>query len=57
MGLAAGALLKAAPLDRVLAGVVIAGTAHAVNLVDVAPGRAAKAVIAAGLPGLLRRGA
>jgi UDP-N-acetylmuramyl pentapeptide phosphotransferase/UDP-N-acetylglucosamine-1-phosphate transferase len=55
-GLAAGAALKASPLDRALAGVVIAGTAHAVNLLDVAPGRAAKAVITAGLPGLLRRG-
>jgi UDP-N-acetylmuramyl pentapeptide phosphotransferase/UDP-N-acetylglucosamine-1-phosphate transferase len=55
-GLAAGVLLKARPLDQVLAGVVVAGAAHAVNLVDVAPGRAAKAVIAAGLPGLLRRG-
>jgi len=55
-GLAAGLLLKTRPLDGMLAGVVIAGTAHAVNLVDVAPGRAAKAVIAAGVPGLLRRG-
>ncbi|WP_328916815.1 MULTISPECIES: hypothetical protein [unclassified Streptomyces] len=55
-GLAAGALLKTRPLDRLLAGVVIAGAAHAVNLVDVAPGRAAKAVIAVGAPGLLRRG-
>ncbi len=55
-GLAAGALLKTRPLDRLLAGVVIAGAAHAVNLVDVAPGRAAKAVMAVGLPGLLRRG-
>jgi UDP-N-acetylmuramyl pentapeptide phosphotransferase/UDP-N-acetylglucosamine-1-phosphate transferase len=55
-GLAAGVLLKARPLDQVLAGVVIAGAAHAVNLLDVAPGRAAKAVIAVGAPGLLRRG-
>ncbi|MFG1807296.1 hypothetical protein [Streptomyces sp. NPDC049040] len=55
-GLAAGALLKVHPVDRVLAGVVIAGTAHAVNLVGVRPGRAAKAVIALGAPGLLRRG-
>lgn len=55
-GLAAGILLKARPLDRLLAGVVIAGAAHAVNLVDVVPGRAAKAVIAVGAPGLLRRG-
>ncbi|MEE4546218.1 hypothetical protein V2S66_30150 [Streptomyces sp. V4-01] len=55
-GLAAGALLKARPLDQLLAGVVVAGAAHAVNLLDVAPGRAAKAVIAVGAPGLLRCG-
>ncbi|MEW2523127.1 hypothetical protein [Actinacidiphila alni] len=55
-GLAAGTLLKVRPLDQLLAGVVIAGTAHAVNLVDISPGRAAKAVIAVGAPGLLRRG-
>ncbi|MGW1023211.1 hypothetical protein ACWD4J_05725 [Streptomyces sp. NPDC002577] len=55
-GLAAGALLKERPLDRLLAGVVIAGTAHFVNLVDVRPGRAAAAVLALGAPGLLRRG-
>ena len=44
-GLAAGALLKERPVDKVLAGVVIAGTAHLVNLVDVRPG-----------PGRRRRG-
>lgn len=55
-GLLTGALLKARPLDRLLAGIVIAGSAHAVNLLDTAPGRAAKAVIAAGAPGLLRSG-
>jgi UDP-N-acetylmuramyl pentapeptide phosphotransferase/UDP-N-acetylglucosamine-1-phosphate transferase len=55
-GLAAGTLLKVRPFDQLLAGVVIAGTAHAVNLVDISPGRAAKAVIAVGVPGLLRRG-
>lgn len=55
-GLVAGALLKARLPDRLLAGVVIAGAAHVVNLLDTAPGRAAKAVIAAGAPGLLRRG-
>ncbi|WP_344522529.1 hypothetical protein, partial [Streptomyces rectiviolaceus] len=55
-GLAAGALLKERPVDKVLAGVVIAGTAHFVNLVDVRPGRAAGAVVALGAPGLLRQG-
>ncbi|TQK43626.1 hypothetical protein FBY35_5095 [Streptomyces sp. SLBN-118] len=56
-GLAAGTLLKERPVDRLLAGIVIAGTAHLVNLVDVAPGRAAVAVLGIGAPGLLRRGA
>jgi UDP-N-acetylmuramyl pentapeptide phosphotransferase/UDP-N-acetylglucosamine-1-phosphate transferase len=53
-GLAAGALLKERPVDRLLAGVVIAGAAHFVNLVDVGPGRAAQTVLALGAPGLLR---
>ncbi|WP_329122232.1 hypothetical protein [Streptomyces sp. NBC_01353] len=53
-GLVAGALLKERPVDKVLAGVVIAGTAHLVNLVDVAPGRAALTVLGLGAPGLLR---
>ncbi|MBN0047269.1 hypothetical protein JS756_24805 [Streptomyces actuosus] len=55
-GLAAGTLLKERPADRVLAGVVIAGAAHFVNLVDVRPGRAAGAVLALAAPGLLRAG-
>lgn len=55
-GLVAGALLKERPLDRLLAGVVIAGSAHFVNLVDVRPGRAAGAVLVLGAPGLLRGG-
>ncbi|MET8819657.1 hypothetical protein [Streptomyces rochei] len=55
-GLAVGAALKERPLDRVLAGVVVAGAAHFVNLVDVRPGRAAAAVLALGAPGLLRAG-
>ncbi|WP_086728084.1 hypothetical protein [Streptomyces carpinensis] len=55
-GLIAGALLKERPVDKVLAGVVIAGAAHAVNLVDVRPGRAAGAVLALAAPGLLRGG-
>ncbi|WP_329624249.1 hypothetical protein OG357_30865 [Streptomyces sp. NBC_01255] len=52
--LAAGALLKERPVDKVLAGVVIAGSAHLVNLVDVRPGRAGLTVLALGAPGLLR---
>ncbi|MBD0419736.1 hypothetical protein AB0L35_13955 [Streptomyces sp. NPDC052309] len=55
-GLVAGAALKERPLDKVLAGVVIAGAAHFVNLVDVRPGRAAATVLALGAPGLLRVG-
>ncbi|MEW2623016.1 hypothetical protein [Streptomyces sp. NPDC048106] len=55
-GLVAGALLKERPLDKLLAGVVIAGAAHFVNLVDVRPGRALGAVLALGAPGLLREG-
>ncbi|MFI0165911.1 hypothetical protein [Streptomyces sp. NPDC017095] len=55
-GLAAGALLKERPLDKLLAGVVIAGTAHFVNLLDVRPGRAAGAVALLAAPGLLRAG-
>ncbi|MET9971956.1 hypothetical protein ABZZ80_40230 [Streptomyces sp. NPDC006356] len=55
-GLVAGAVLKERPLDKLLAGVVIAGAAHFVNLVDVRPGRAAAAVLALGAPGLLRSG-
>ncbi|MFE0794474.1 hypothetical protein [Streptomyces mutabilis] len=55
-GLAAGAVLKERPLDKVLAGAVIAGAAHFVNLVDVSPGRAGAAVLALGAPGLLREG-
>ncbi len=53
-GLAAGALLKRRPSDALLAGVVVAGTAHLVNLLDVRPGRAVFAVLAAGAPGVLR---
>ncbi|ARP73987.1 hypothetical protein LK07_06840 [Streptomyces pluripotens] len=55
-GLVAGALMKERPVDKVLAGVVIAGAAHFVNLVDVRPGRAAGVVLALGAPGLLRKG-
>ncbi|WP_406493115.1 hypothetical protein OG936_06345 [Streptomyces sp. NBC_00846] len=52
-GLAAGALLKDRPVDRILAGVVIAATAHLVNLTDVRPAAAAATVLALGAPGLL----
>ncbi|MGW1727929.1 hypothetical protein ACWCQK_34080 [Streptomyces sp. NPDC002306] len=55
-GLVAGALFEERPADKVLAGIVIAGAAHFVNLVDVRPGRAAGAVLLLAAPGLLRRG-
>lgn len=53
-GLVAGALMKERVVDKVLAGVVIAGAAHFVNLVDVRPGRAAGAVVALGAAGMGR---
>ncbi|MFE5333333.1 hypothetical protein ACFRCG_43805 [Embleya sp. NPDC056575] len=56
-GLAAGALVRRHPVDRLLAAVVVAGTANLINLFDLRPGRAAKAVLIAGAPGLLRGGA
>ena len=56
-GLVAGALLKERGVDKVLAGVVIAGAAHFVNLVDVRPGRAAGVVLVLGAPGLTGEGA
>ncbi|WP_240965535.1 hypothetical protein [Streptomyces zingiberis] len=56
-GLAAGVLLGRRPVDALLAGAVVAGSAHVVDLLDVRPGRAAKAVLAAGAPALLRGGA
>lgn len=56
-GLVAGAFLKKRVVDKVLAGVVIAGAAHFVNLVDVRPGRAAGSVVALGVPGMVRKGA
>ncbi|MFI6351506.1 hypothetical protein ACIBJF_02330 [Streptomyces sp. NPDC050743] len=55
-GLVAGAVMKERVQDKVLAGVVIAGAAHLVNLLDVRPGRAAGAVLALGAPGLSRKG-
>lgn len=53
-GLAAGALLEDRPVDRLLAGVVIAGAAHLVNLTDVRPGAATATVLVLGAPGLAR---
>ncbi|GHF41197.1 hypothetical protein GCM10010218_23280 [Streptomyces mashuensis] len=52
--LAAGVVLKERPADRLLAAVVIAGSAHAVNVLDVRPGRAGGAVLALGAGGMAR---
>jgi UDP-GlcNAc:undecaprenyl-phosphate/decaprenyl-phosphate GlcNAc-1-phosphate transferase len=55
-GIVAGALVQKRPVDKLLAGVVVAGTANLINLFDLRPGRAAKAVLIAGLPSVLRGG-
>ncbi|WP_436778102.1 hypothetical protein [Yinghuangia sp. YIM S09857] len=53
-GLAAGALVQRKPVDKVLAGLVIAGGANVVNLFDLRPGRAAKVTLMAGALPVLR---
>ncbi|WP_344662287.1 hypothetical protein [Catenulispora subtropica] len=53
-GLAAGAALRRDPVDRVLAGVVVAGAANVINLFDLRPGRATKAALIGGAAGLRR---
>ena len=55
-GLVAGALVQRKPVDKLLAGIVIAGSANLVNLLDLRPGRAIKAGLIAGTPVALARG-
>ena len=56
-GLAAGALVQRRPLDKLLAGVVIAASANVLNLFDLRPGRAIKVGLISGMPAVVRSGA
>lgn len=56
-GLVAGWVLYRKPVDAILAGGVIAGTANLLNLLDLRPGRALKAGVVIGAPLLASKSA